>query len=71
MREVARGLSECSEDVFVFQEVWTAEVRKILVDGGRRAGHPDHFRPADGGGGLHIISLRRVEHRTSDPLHST
>lgn len=71
MREVARGLSECSEDVFVFQEVWTAEVRKILVDGGRRAGFSHHFGPADGGGGLLIISRLPFDQPHFEQFHLT
>jgi endonuclease/exonuclease/phosphatase family metal-dependent hydrolase len=72
MQELARELSECSEDVFVFQEAWTAEVRKILVAGGRKAGFTHHWSAAGGGGGgLLIISRLPFDQPRFERFHLT
>ncbi|MCH7867804.1 MAG: endonuclease/exonuclease/phosphatase family protein [Myxococcales bacterium] len=72
MQELARSLMECTEDVLVFQEAWTAEIRKILVDGGRRAGFTHHWNPADGaGGGLLIISRLPFDQPRFERFHLT
>jgi exonuclease III len=69
IQALADALIDRSEDVFVFQEAWIAQIRKILRDGGRRAGFVHHWSPAGGiGGGLLILSRLPFDQRRFEPF---
>lgn len=72
VQEMAKALSEATEDVFLFQEAWTPEIRKILRDGGRRAGFIHHWSPPDEiGGGLMILSRIPFDQPRFERFHMT
>jgi endonuclease/exonuclease/phosphatase family metal-dependent hydrolase len=58
LRAIAARLPELAADVVAFQEVWFANARRVLLDGGRRAGLMHAWAPAGpiGGSGLLVLS---------------
>lgn len=58
LREIGRRLGPLDLDAIAFQEVWTAEGQRILVDAGRRAGLVQAWHPDPGlrGSGLLVLS---------------
>jgi len=63
LREIGRRLPRLELDAIAFQEVWTAEAQRILVDAGERA-HLEHRWHGDtglGGSGLLVLSRHPIE----------
>ena len=58
LRAIAARLPEIAADVVAFQEVWYADARQVLLEGGRRAGLAHTWSPdaAIGGSGLLVLS---------------
>jgi endonuclease/exonuclease/phosphatase family metal-dependent hydrolase len=58
LRAIAERLPEIGADVVAFQEVWFADARRVLRDGGSRAGLAHAWAPdaAIGGSGLLVLS---------------
>jgi endonuclease/exonuclease/phosphatase family metal-dependent hydrolase len=63
LREIGRRLPRLELDAIAFQEVWTAEAQRVLVDAGARA-HLDHHWHGDSGlrgSGLLVLSRHPIE----------
>jgi endonuclease/exonuclease/phosphatase family metal-dependent hydrolase len=58
LRAIAARLPGLAADVVAFQEVWYADARRVLVDGGRHAGLVHAWAPSSaiGGSGLLVVS---------------
>jgi sphingomyelin phosphodiesterase 2 len=63
MRAIGAELPSLDLDAIAFQEVWTAEARRILLRGGREAGlvHAWHNDSDLGGSGLLVLSRLPIE----------
>jgi endonuclease/exonuclease/phosphatase family metal-dependent hydrolase len=70
LRAIAARLPEIAADVVAFQEVWYADVRRILRDGGQRAGLEHAWAPdtAIGGSGLLVLSRLPIEQAALAPF---
>jgi len=63
LREIGRRLPGLDLDAIAFQEAWTGESQRLLVDAGARAGlhHAWHGDSGLGGSGLLVLSRHAIE----------